>query len=141
MQVGEFPPPFSRVYLSGCGDSAAMTLAQTLLILLFLILAKDTIREATAGWRIVIAGIYFFNMIYSAMLICFIQIWRGIYIARFWTNGEVVFFSIPALIIPAILMGFNIRRKDDPTPKQWLLIYFILLVLLIGAQPVTILLF
>jgi peptide/nickel transport system substrate-binding protein len=105
------------------------------MIVVFLILAKDDFREGTASWRKLILGLHFIIMAYNSLLLYLIEVWRSIYVTRFWFYGTPLPIFIPAFIIPAILMYLDIRRKDDSNPKFWLLIYLILVFVLLGSQP------
>ncbi|MFW9802319.1 MAG: ABC transporter substrate-binding protein [Candidatus Thorarchaeota archaeon] len=114
------------------------------LIGIFLFMAKDDFREGTLVWRKRLLGLHLIIMAYNSILIQLVEFWSSIYMTRGLYFLIFPVMSVPVFlltfIIPAVLMYLDIKRKTDPNPKYWLLIYFILMLLLAGSQPVTIML-
>jgi hypothetical protein len=115
-------------------QSVALNYLLLAMIVIFLILAKDNYREDTVAWRKRLLGLHVIIMIYNSFLLQLIEFWRSIYVTRFWYLGIPLQIFIPAFLIPAILMYLDVRRKDDPNPKFWLLIYIIFILVLMGGQ-------
>jgi peptide/nickel transport system substrate-binding protein len=105
------------------------------MIVVFLFLAKDSFRKDSVAWRKRILGLHLIIMAYNSLLLWLVDFWRSIYVAGYWSYAIPLPIFIPTFIIPAILMYLDIRRKDDPNPKWWLLIYLIIIFALMGVQP------
>ena len=120
-------------------NTQSQTVALSFLLIaltgVFLLLAKDDFRDGTATWRKRILGLHLIIMIYNSLLLCLIEVWSSIYVTRFWYYGTTLPIFLPTFIIPPALMYLDIRRRDDPNPKSWLLIYFIFLILVMGFTP------
>lgn len=114
------------------------------LVGIFLFMARDDFREGTLAWRKRLLGLHIIIMAYNSILIQLVEFWSSIYVkrVRYFLIFSVI--SVPlfllTFVIPAILMYLDIKRKTDPNPKQWLLIYFLLMLIFAGSQPVTIML-
>ncbi|MFW9888656.1 MAG: ABC transporter substrate-binding protein [Candidatus Thorarchaeota archaeon] len=122
----------------------ALTLLLVVLIGIFLFMAKDDFREGTLTWRKGLLGLHLIIMAHNSILIQLVEFWSNIYVTRALYFLSFPVMSVPVFLItffiPAILMYLDIKRKTDRHPKNWLLIYFLLMLLLAGYQPVTIML-
>ncbi|MFX1272503.1 MAG: ABC transporter substrate-binding protein [Promethearchaeota archaeon] len=105
------------------------------LVGVFLFMARDDFRDGTVKWRKILLGLHLIIMALNSVLIQLVEMWRTIYMTRFFFYEMPLPIFLLAYSIPAILMYLDIKRKDDPNPKFWLLIYFIIGLLLIASQP------
>jgi ABC-type transport system substrate-binding protein len=124
-------------------QTVALFFLLVVLIGIYLFMAKDDFREGTLTWRKGLLGLHLIIMAYNSILIQLVEFWRSIYVTRFsyiWSIPVSMPLFLLTFIIPAVLMYLDIKRKTDPNPKRWLLIYFILMLLFAGSQPVTIML-
>jgi hypothetical protein len=101
----------------------------------FLFLAKDSFRDGTAAWRKRVLGLHIFIMSCNSLLLYLVEVWRSVYATHIWYYGTTLLIFLPTFTIPAVLMYLDIKRNDDPNPKYWLLIFFIIIVLVLGFQP------
>ncbi|MFX1473843.1 MAG: hypothetical protein ACFFBM_15140, partial [Promethearchaeota archaeon] len=122
-------------------QTVALCVLLVALVGIFLFMAKDDFREGTLKWRKRLLGLHIIIVAYNSILIQLVEFWSSIYVTRVFYLWSISPISVPifliTFIIPAILMYLDIKRKNDSHPKDWLLIYFLLMLLFLGAQPMV----